>query len=389
MVWLQDTSQDVTTQRGPNGERLQNNGAAVDYDALAQAAGYPDFAAMQADDPAIAQQILNNTGGGGAQQAAAHDAYDSGLVNLIIGAGAATGGIVDAAQGAGALADAAGGFGQSASVPGLGTSVPTVGGSAVAESPTALSLGVPTVAGTDVAATPTIAGLGLPATDLSTVGTTGALSAAPDVTGIGTDTLTGLADSGPTSDANMGTGLSDSAGGGSSALDKLGQLAQLGGKAIGGATSAAASNRGNENTFDLGAAQLGISGYNANTTAQNDYQTQLMNRAKLEMEQRNTDRQNMYRASVADNPHANPYNPAGTAALNPDYVAALNALSSQGGADLSKGPTYDASKMPAPAYTPFDYAGNVPKWKQPSPLESAGNWLGPALSLAGAAAGYF
>ncbi len=164
------------------------------------------------------------------------------------------------------------------------------------------------------------------------------------------------------------------------------------GQVVGAADKAAAANRSESDDYALRQAalelqnnQLGLNGFNANTTAQSALERELIDRATLEGTQRKTDLSNIYKQSVAQNPARSPYDPKGPPTLSQAYMDALAALSKQGGDELAQAPAYSARNMATltprtytpPAFTP-------PTQKKPGTLEQVGNWLGPLLAGVGA-----
>jgi len=209
-------------------------------------------------------------------------------------------------------------------------------------------------------------------------------------------------------------------------LSHLGQALTTGGRMVGAATSADAHNQGLENDYGLRANEdqnswaeemaklkaqndaLGLSAYNANanvglgafeanTSAQTALQNALINRSKLEQDQRSTGIRNLFKMSAAKNPSRGPFDQKGPPALDPQYVSTLQAVGQQAADALAKGPTYDAATMPAPSYgtytapAPYVAPSFTPPTYTPPPgfkmrsgtLSQVGEWLGPTLSILG------
>jgi len=208
-------------------------------------------------------------------------------------------------------------------------------------------------------------------------------------------------------------------------LSRLGQALNAGSRMVGAAENANAHNQGLENDYGFNSAQaanewarnmaqlqqqnaaLGLQantannnaalgGYEANTAGQSAFQNELLNRSKLEQDQRNTGIRNLFKMSAAKNPSRGPFDQKGPPALDPQYVSTLQAVGNQASDMLAKGPTYDAATMPAPTWTPYaaptpytlppmtvpTYTA-PPAWQGPNTgtLARIGEWAGPALGL--------
>ena len=196
---------------------------------------------------------------------------------------------------------------------------------------------------------------------------------------------TGLASDGSTLAADgSGSTLSSLAKGGvSSTLQALG-------KGVGDATTAAGNNALNQE-------QLGLQANNSNIAGQSAFENELMNRAKTEAAQRNSALADVYRQSYATNggtgsgPRVSPYNPAGSPAQSPAYLAALKNLQGQGSATLANPAAYSTTAMPTlKPYNPIDPANVQGATNtKPSALQTAGEWVSPALSTLSALSKYW
>lgn len=351
-----------------NGQRFDSN--AVDLDALAQQIGYPSFAEMQAQSPVMAQALAFQHGGDGGttyQSAASDDDLHTGRLLSMIALTAGGGALADYFAAGGAAA--AGGVNPAAvqaasSLPGA-------------------SAGAPLVATT-----------GLPA------GLPGATTIAA---------------------APAASHIVATAGGGT-----LSTLLRGAGSAFGAASNADANNTGESNREQLALAQLmleaqradesayntnartgldaytenanvGQNAFTANTAADNSFQGSLINRGRLEDDQRQRDILNLFKDSKARNPNIGPYDTRGPSALSPEYLAALRNVGSQASTELAHAPVYSAAGMPAlnqrvytpptPYQAPAPYVPRTftpPSLQTPgsSTLSRIGQWLGPGLVAA-------
>lgn len=169
----------------------------------------------------------------------------------------------------------------------------------------------------------------------------------------------GTAAIGPGLPAVVGTG--SAAVGTGTGLATTGSLLSMGGKAIGAATTAAGNNRLNQQVL--------------NTQGQSAFESELMNRAKLEQDQRSSALRDVYRNSYAQNPGQSPYDTKGPAPYSPEYLATLAAQSAQGQQVLKTPAQYATGALPplAPTTTAKD---------KKSMLEQIGTWAGPAMTIA-------
>ncbi len=174
-------------------------------------------------------------------------------------------------------------------------------------------------------------------------------------------------------------------------LGKIGNLTRLGGNAISGATKASAANRGLTDDFNQRNSELGLSydrilgeAANTNITGQRSIEDELINRAKLENDQRQQGLKDMYRSNYFHNPAVSPYNPR-PQTFSPEFLAAMQNMSNQGADKVSTPMQYDTRNLPAiepyKPYTPPPFT--PPAQSKPGTMEKAGNWLGPTLSLIG------
>jgi hypothetical protein len=166
--------------------------------------------------------------------------------------------------------------------------------------------------------------------------------------------------------------------GATGALGTIGSLLAKGapvlsavGRAVGGATQAAGQNQ-------LTNEQLAAQAYGANTSAQSAFQNQQQNMSQLETGQRSSALKDIYRASYAQNPRVSPFDPVGAPKYSSAYMGVLSGLEQQAAERLKTAPKYGTDVMPAPTYTPY-----VPNTK-PSTMQTVGNWIAPALTIAGA-----
>lgn len=176
-----------------------------------------------------------------------------------------------------------------------------------------------------------------------------------------------------------GAGLS--LGKGLGTASKVADLLRGTGLAIGDAASTAGNNRVTQETLDLNANGQNIQGQNA-------FETQLLNRSKLEADQRSQVQKDVYRKSYATNRQPGPFNQAGLTQYSPEYLATLTDLEKQALLRLKKPPDYGTDTMPA--VQPYQkYVPSQTKNGQPSTMETLGGWLGPGMTIAGALSKYF
>lgn len=140
---------------------------------------------------------------------------------------------------------------------------------------------------------------------------------------------------------------------GMSTLDKIGNILNTTGKAVGAATSAAGQNRLNEDA-----------------AAQQAFSSNIVDKARQEAAaatQRDLDRKTLYKSSVARNPMVSEFNTRGPQQLTPEMMEGLSAMEKEALARI---------KTPQDPFTPF-------KPKAKSTLEQVGNWSSPILSTLG------
>ena len=172
-----------------------------------------------------------------------------------------------------------------------------------------------------------------------------------------------------------------------STLGTIGRYANLArgvGSAVGNATQASGQNRLNQENLGLTANEQNIQGESA-------FESALLNRAKLEDDQRETARRNAFRASALRNPRVSPFDPTGPPVASQDYLSTMDALGSQARNTLTQAPTYSAAGLPPlRRYQPID-PRNVPRDTntERGTLETIGSYVGPALSTYGALSQYW
>lgn len=145
---------------------------------------------------------------------------------------------------------------------------------------------------------------------------------------------------------------------GGSTMAKISDILNLGGKAIGDATSAAGNNRIEANDAAAKAAHQNLTDKIAQQSA--------------DAGQASLDRQALYRSTVAQHPMTSPYNTRGAQVISPEMMAGLSDMEKQALLRIGKGPT------PFVPYTP----------KSASTLEQVGNWASPIASTISAIGKY-
>jgi hypothetical protein len=138
------------------------------------------------------------------------------------------------------------------------------------------------------------------------------------------------------------------------------------GSAIGSASEAAGENRRTDATIGQ--------------SAQRTYEGALMDRAKLERDQRHDADKDVYRSSFFRTEQPGPYNPKPLPKVTPEYMGSLSALEQQGLARLAKPPEYDSTKLKPLTERTIDPATG---------LETTGEWVGPTLNVIGSAVGSY
>lgn len=165
---------------------------------------------------------------------------------------------------------------------------------------------------------------------------------------------------------------------GLSTLGKIGTMLDAAGNTISGATEAAANR-------DMANEQAARGAYNSNVAANSAYETELMNRAVLEANQRAAARRDLYRDSYFSNPSRSPFNPTGGQQVSGGFLEALANLAKEGSNTLSTPATYNTQRM-TPLEKPAPY---TPNKIGDSTLQKVGNWVGPGASLFGKIASLF
>jgi hypothetical protein len=163
-------------------------------------------------------------------------------------------------------------------------------------------------------------------------------------------------------------------GAGVSTLSKAAGLLDAAGKGIGGAAQNAAQGR--------------QQGMNAEVVAQNNYENQMLSRAREEQSQRNDALKQQYYANYVQNRKPGPFNTGGLINYGDDVKASAAALAAQAKAKLATGAKYDTNAMEA-VKTPKEY---MDEYGTPGTLEKISNWASPALSTlgkVGSLAGWF
>ena len=148
------------------------------------------------------------------------------------------------------------------------------------------------------------------------------------------------------------------------------------GTTISGATQAAGQNRLNQE-------QLALQANQQNITGQSAFETEMMNRAKLEEQQRKDALKDVYRQSYVSNPRSSPYNVAGAPTYSAGYKSALSGLEQQGLSRLKTSPQYGTDVMPGlKPYNPLDIKNlQAATGTEPSAFERIGQVAGPAMSV--------
>ncbi len=289
-----------------------------------------------------------------------------------LGAGAALGaaGLTAAGAGAGLGAD----VGVTATVPELGalgdvgalTTVPELG----------------------AAVAPTVSGLGADAATTALLPSTDA-----GVSSLGT--LPSVAPSGGVPAALGTTSNVNNLLSKTSTLEKIAQLAGLGGTAISDATKSAGDTQLQKALIGLTAnnqnQQAIANANNTNITGNNAYENQLLARTKDEEAQRANALKDVYRSSYVANPRVSQYDIGGAPQYSDQYRQTVSGLGNQGAGTLANQAQYATANQPAlkpyTPYTPIPYDPNTmsgPGGTQQSTMQEIGNWLGPTLSTIGA-----
>ncbi len=178
-------------------------------------------------------------------------------------------------------------------------------------------------------------------------------------------------------------------------LEKIAQLAGLGGTAISDATKSAGDTQLQKALIGLTAnnqnQQAIANANNTNITGNNAYETQLLARTKDEEAQRANALKDVYRSSYVANPRVSQYDIGGAPQYSDQYRQTVSGLGNQGSGVLAQPGQYATANQPAlqayKPYTPIPYDPNTmsgPGGTQQSTMQEIGNWLGPTLSTIGA-----
>ena len=153
-----------------------------------------------------------------------------------------------------------------------------------------------------------------------------------------------------------------------------GDIALAAGQGISSAAGKAARDR-------LGQEELSIGAFGKNIAGRSAYETELLNRARLDEMQRQESLKNIYRESAALSPRVSPFDPSGGPSLSPAYMQSIGQLSRQGQETIGWPPT----PLPAlPAFTPLDIKNlQQATGQEPSTLARIGEVAGPSLSTLG------
>lgn len=179
----------------------------------------------------------------------------------------------------------------------------------------------------------------------------------------------------PIGASGQGGGL----GGALRGMSGIGNFLRTGGQAIGQATGAAADSRATQAQLALQGNQQNISGMSASENA-------LLNRAKLEMEQRKQEQRDMARANYMQHPFQSPFAPSPGPQFSSQYMQSMQGLSNQGATDLAQNPIYGARSLPAfQPYSPINIK-DIPgaTGTTPGVGSTIGSIAGPGMSLLGA-----
>lgn len=157
--------------------------------------------------------------------------------------------------------------------------------------------------------------------------------------------------------------------------------AKAGGDAISAANTAAGQNR--QDT-----AKLALQGNEQNIQGMGAYENALMNRAKLDQQQRNDALKNIYRQSFTTNFKGSPYNPVGPMKQSQNYIDALAMNADQGMKRLANPMAVDLTKASPIRYNPLDVKDIMGSTGNSQGLLSKiASWAGPAMTIGGNLAG--
>jgi hypothetical protein len=145
---------------------------------------------------------------------------------------------------------------------------------------------------------------------------------------------------------------------------QIADLLKAGGAGVGQATSAAGNNQ--------------LARGNAQVAAARGIEDAYLSDAELEQQQRSNELKDTYREGVVSSGTRSPYDPVAPV-YGQDYKTSVSNLSRQGAADLAQAPIYGIRNIPKPGdiypdpKTAFAETG----------MQKVGDWLGPALTIAG------
>lgn len=162
---------------------------------------------------------------------------------------------------------------------------------------------------------------------------------------------------------------------GAGGLSALGGGMGAAGEAIGKATTASGNNR-------LEQEKLALEAQRSNTLGQSEFERQLLARQQAEDTQRQTARKDSYRASVAANPMAGPYNPR-PQVLSPQFTADMANVGTHASSRLANPAKHTVAEMPELSpYVPLDIQNlQEATGTEKGGLEKFGDWAGPISSV--------
>jgi hypothetical protein len=145
---------------------------------------------------------------------------------------------------------------------------------------------------------------------------------------------------------------------------QIADLLKAAGQGVGSADSAAQNNQ--------------MVRANAQLLAAKGMEDAYMSDATLEDKQRRKELQDTYRQGVVSSGQKSPFNPV-SPNYGADYLASSAALSRQGRTDLEQDPIYGIRNIPKPT----DIYPDPKTAYAETGMQKVGDWLGPALSIAG------
>jgi hypothetical protein len=232
----------------------------------------------------------------------------------------------------------------------------------------------------------TEAGVVDPVTDAGSAGDAAA-TGADTTTATSTDVASTVAPSGPGvvsggtgHFASDGTWVADSSGGSNTATD-IANLVKAGGQALGQAATAQGNNALTSGNLAIAANNSNIAANNSNTGAESAYQSELLNMAKAEQDQRSGSLNDVARESLATNPRVSPYDPTGGPKYSQQYLDTLANLGGQGANRLASSPQYSTTGLPSPT-APTPVKPINPPAPGSSTLQQISNWVAPVTSVA-------